>query len=125
MLPKHPTIKLTEKNFNLFAAQHYINPRCLDVEEFNEDIARFRLVRRLLKKYKDKSDLQERLILNQLTILSNMFEVSACVRMIFFRVPKTNWPSLKPFLLYLNLLDETGYSTIPVDLFVVKKLQSL
>ena len=37
---------LTEENFELFAAKHYNNPQCVDVAEFQEDLARYKYVKR-------------------------------------------------------------------------------
>ena len=34
--------KLTRKNFELFAAKHYNNPECMDIEEFKDDLSRFK-----------------------------------------------------------------------------------
>ena len=41
--------KLTGKNFELFAAQHYNNPECIEVEEFKDDLTRFKYLKRLLR----------------------------------------------------------------------------
>lgn len=118
-------IILNDKNFTLFAAKNYVNPRVLDVEEFNEDVMRFKYLVRLLNKYKNKGELQERLILNHLTIIHNVFSIEAANEMCFFKVKEPLWPALKTFLLFLNVIKEDDYSTIPIDPYVVKKLQSL
>lgn len=120
-----PQIQLTEKNFNLYAARNYINPRVLDPEEFNEDLIRFKYLKRLFSRYKEKGELQERLILNHLTVLHNVFSIEAANEMCFFKIEETMWPALKTFLLYLNLLPPDYYLEIPSDLFVAKKLQKL
>ena len=65
--------KLNRKNFKLYAAQHYNNPECLDVNEFREDLSRFKYVKRLLSRYEAHSDLQERLILNHLIVIYNCY----------------------------------------------------
>lgn len=125
LLPQPSQVKLTEKNFALFAAKNYINPRCLDPEEFEEDLTRFKYLKRLFSRYKDKQELQERLILNHLTVIHNVFGIKAATEMCFFKIDQEVWPALKTFLLYLNLLHETDHVMIPTDLVVVKKLQKL
>ena len=125
LLPSKNQIELTEKNFTLFAAKNYINPRLLDPEEFDEDLTRFKYLKRLFSRYKDKQELQERLILNHLTVIHNVFSVHAATEMCFFKIDKCVWPALKTFLIYLNLLQEGDYTLIQTDLLVTKKLQKL
>lgn len=118
-------IELTEKNFYLYAAKNYSNPRCLDPKEFEEDLTRFKYLKRLFSRYKTKGELQERLILNHLTILHNIFPVKAANEMCFFKIDSSLWPVLKTFLLYLNLIPSDMYTMIPIDIVVAKKLQKL
>lgn len=120
-----PKVDLNEKNFVLFAAKNYINPRVLDQEEFEEDLIRFKYLKRLFNRYKEKNELQERLILNHLTVIHNVFSLQAATEMCFFKIDSVMWPALKTFLTYLNLLHPEEYQTIPADLLVVKKLQKL
>jgi hypothetical protein len=118
-------MELTDKTFLIFAARHYANPCCADVKEFYEDIARFKYLKKLLKRYKDKSELQERLILNHIIIIHNSFGISAGVRMCFFKIPEEYWPALKTFLLYLNYIYIEEYINIPSDMYVARKLQQI
>lgn len=119
-------VELTEKNFNLFAARNYINPRILDPEEFDEDLIRFKYLKRLFSRYKEKGELQERLILNHLTVIHNVFEISAATEMCFFKTDSALWPELKTFLLFLNLLPtHNDYDCIPINLEIARKLTKL
>jgi len=117
--------ELTDKNFLLYAANNYDNPRCLDVKEFHEDVNRFKYVKKLLKKYQEKGVLQERLILNHLIVIHNVFSISAATRMCFYKINETHWPTLKTFLLYLNYIPEGEYLNIPIDLQAARALQKL
>jgi hypothetical protein len=117
--------ELNNDNFELYAAKHYRNSACLDVQEFYDDIARFKYVVRLLRKYRDSGKLQERLILNHIITIYNVFEIAAANRMIFYRVDINLWPALKTFLLYLNYLPENVYQNINIDLNIAKKLKDL
>jgi hypothetical protein len=118
--------ELCEKNFNLFAARHYINPRLLDVKEFEEDLTRFKYLKRLFSRYKEKGELQERLILNHLIVIHNVFSIDAATEMCFFKIDHSLWPTLKTFLLFLNLLPPNNeYEMIPIDLSVALKLKNL
>ena len=117
--------ELTDRNFELYAAKHYNNPRCIDIQEFYDDLSKFKYLKRLFGRYKEKKELQERLILNHLITIHNIFYIEAARTMCFHRIDEAMWPALKTFLLYLNYLPEDEYVDIPVDLFVVKKLQSI
>lgn len=98
---------LDESNFFLFAAKHYTNP-CIDAIEFNEDLDRIKNLRRLFNRYEKKGELKERLILNHLVVLYNVFEPEALTRMLTFKL-YDYLEYLKPFLLLLNYWPETIY----------------
>lgn len=117
--------ELTEDNFTIFAAKHYNNPQCLDISEFEDDLARFKYLKRLLRRYQQSGDLQERLILNHLIVISNVFGISASNRMLFFKIEEELWPVLKTFLVYLNYLPESEKIEIPLDQNIVKVLRSI
>jgi len=78
--------ELNEDNFILFASRHYDNPQCLSVDEFYNDVQRFKYLKRLFRRYTQNSDLQERLILNHLVVLYNVFGIRAANRMMFYKM---------------------------------------
>ena len=127
--------KLDESNFLLYAAKHYDNPQCYDTIEFYDDMKRFKYIKRLLNRYLDENDLKERLILNHIIVLYNVFGAEATIRMLFLRC-KGMEVLLKPFLVFLNLLpdkienigmeNKTIYTnTIDIDLTILKKLREI
>lgn len=97
---------LTDENFVIYAAQHYDNPGCSDTQEFYEDIKRFKYVKKLFKRYVDTGDLKERLILNHIIILYNVFGIPATTRLLFQKLDGYH-KYLKPFLVLLNYMPET------------------
>ena len=117
--------ELTEENFSLYAAKNYDNPQCLSVEEFEDDLARFKYIKRLLRRYRETGEIQERLVLNHLIILYNVFGIKAANRMVFFKIEKELWPILKPFLVYLNYLPETEKTEVPLDQYIVDVLRKI
>ena len=117
--------ELNEENFTLFAIRHYDNPQCTSTEEFYEDIRRFRYLKRLLKRYSRSGELRERLILNHLIILSNVFGVSNTIRMLQYKIDDEYWPVVKTCLLYLEYIDEGFEVEISLDEKVVKRLREL
>ena len=96
--------KIDESNFILFAAKYYDNPQCMDEAEFFDDLKRFKYLKRLFNKYKEGGELKERLVLNHLIVLYNLFNDGA-TRMLFFKL-KNYQDILKPFLVLINRLPE-------------------
>ena len=117
--------KLTDENFTMFAMQCYDNPQCTSMEEFMEDLRRFRYLKRLLRRYYKNGELRERLILNHLIVLNNLFGVDNAIRMLEFKLDEDYWPVLKTCLLYLGYIDEGWKQQIPLDETVVKKMREL
>jgi len=126
--------KIDESNFILFAAQSYDNPQCMDETEFFDDLKRFKYLKRLFNKYKENGELKERLVLNHLTILYNLFDKGA-TRMLFFKL-RNYLDILIPFLVVLNRLpdrvDGIGIQgrivftkDVDVDPYVVDLLRSI
>jgi len=97
-------LDLTEENFTLFAIKHYDNPACKGIAEFNDDLKRFRYLKRLFNKYIAGKDLKERLILNHLVVIYNLFGAEAATKMLFFKVDREFWSQLKTFLVFLNYM---------------------
>jgi hypothetical protein len=116
---------LNKRNFELFAAQHYNNPECLDIEEFKEDLARFKYLKRLLRRYELAEDLQIRLILNHIIVLYNVFGIEAANRMIWYKIEPEHWTYIKPFLVFLNYLPIDEKVEIPLDPLIVDTLRKL
>ena len=116
---------LTEDNFLIFAAQHYDNPQCEGEKEFHDDMKRFKYIKRLLRKHKDHSILKERLLLNHIIILNNLFGPEACVTLLLFKIQREYWETLKSFLLYLNILREDELLEIIANQEVLEVLRKL
>lgn len=122
-------VKLNDENFMSFAMKMYTNPQCTKIEEFMEDMDRFKYLKRLFRKYKFNGILRERLILNHLIILYNVFDIETATRLLFFRLEKELYPYLKTFLLYLKYLPksipETDLVRIPLDPKIINTLRML
>lgn len=95
-------MKLTESTFLLYAAKYYDNPHCSDIIEFEEDLKRFQYLRKLFSRYKQTGELKERLILNHLIIIYNVFGPEA-TNMLFMKLEEYH-DSLRPFIEYLNFM---------------------
>ena len=121
--------KLNTNNFTIFAMKMYSNPLCTGIEEFKEDIMRIKYIKRLLLKYKNNGELRERLILNHLIILQNVFGAEACTRILFYKLPRDLHSALKAFLEYLQYLPysipEVNLNEIESDQKVLKALRKI
>jgi len=110
---------LDKNNFMMFAMKMYTNPQCLGMDEFYEDLNRIKYIKRLLGRYDKKGLLRERLVLNHIIILSNVFGAEACSRILFHKIEDRFHSYLKSFLEYLNLLPvqipEVKLQEIPTD----------
>tara|TARA_E500000318_G_C3544232_1_gene205906 strand:+ start:279 stop:647 length:369 start_codon:yes stop_codon:yes gene_type:complete len=116
---------LNNENFKLYAAKYYDNPSCLDVQDFYDDLAKFKYIIRLLRKYRETGIIQERLVLNHIISIYNVFDIYAANRMMFYRIESDLWPQIKTFLVYLNYVPENMYQDISIDVKIAKKLQAI
>lgn len=117
--------KITSENVTMFAIRHYDNPHCEGEKEFYDDMKRFKYIKRLLRKYKETNILKERLILNHIIILRNLFGPEACVTLLLYKIQQEYLSTLKSFLLYLNMIREDELSEIKEDIEILKALKEL
>ena len=117
--------ELNDDNWMMYASKYYKNVQCTSVEEFYDDLQRFKYLKRLFKRYLNNDDLQERLILNHIIVLNNVFGIEEANRMLFYKIDKDQWPILKTFLVYLNFLSEDEYVEIPLDQNIIKVLRAI
>lgn len=132
--------QLTNENILMYAMKHYNNPAAQGIHEFAEDFDRIKYIKRLFKRYQLKTVLKERLILNHIIIIYNVFGVEAATRILFFRLESDLWPILKTFLVFLNYMPDRVFgvavdkdnnpkdiisSDITLDLPLVEKLRKI
>tara|TARA_B100001248_G_scaffold949_1_gene680 strand:+ start:9530 stop:9904 length:375 start_codon:yes stop_codon:yes gene_type:complete len=117
--------KLNEKNLLLYAAQNYKNPTYSDIEEFYEDLKRFKYIKRLLNRYLETDDLADRLLLNHFIVVFNMFGIKAALNILDLKLEDKHWPVVKPFLVFLRYIKNDQYTGITMDPTVVNKLRKL
>lgn len=124
---------LNEENFMMYAMKCYTSPNCI-LSEFEGDIKRTKYLKRLFRRYKVTKTLKERLILNHIILLNNVFGPEVTSRILFYRIDERDYDILKTFLLYLNILPEMVYgidgknirtSDIPVDMNIAEILRKI
>lgn len=124
---------LNEDNFVMYAVKCYTSPSCL-MSEFEGDLKRTKYLKRLFRRYKITKNVKERLILNHIILLNNVFGPEATTRILFFRIDEKDYDSLKTFLLFLNILPKTvmgirgkniDTDLIPVDMKIADILRKI
>ena len=117
--------QLSEDNFLLYAAKHYYKPNVIDADEFYEDLKRFQYVKRQLNRYLDSGELSERLILNHLIVIFNVYGMDHSLKMLEFKLDYTHWPVVKQFLVFLKYITNEQLTDVPMDKNVVEKLRKI
>ena len=112
---------LTHETIDIFALRHYDN-RGASKEEFEDDMKRFKYLKRLFRKYDTSKDLKMRLIINHIIILANVFGVEAATTLLFFKIEKSHWSILKTFLIFLHYMPENDLVEVPINHQVMGKL---
>lgn len=125
--------ELSSENIMLYAAKVYDKPNCI-MSEFKEDMKRFNYLKRLFFRYRKIGEVKERLILNHLVVLYNVFGVEAATRLLFYKIAKEDYPALKTYLVFLSCMPETIFgikghniksSDIPVDMKIANTLREI
>ena len=96
---------LNDENFMIYAMKCYSAPNCI-MSEFEGDIKRTKYLKRLFRRYKTSKSLKERLILNHIILLNNVFGPEPTARILFYRIDERDYDILKTFLCYLNIMPE-------------------
>jgi len=123
-------ISLAEDNFLQFCQTNYFNSECSGKTEFMDDLKRIKYVNRLIQKiHKQKTlkSIRERLIINHIIILKNVFGEENCARILFFRLEPRLHSYLKSFLVFLEFqikeIPEVKFNKLNTDPRVDRKLQ--
>jgi hypothetical protein len=122
---------LTTENIMMYAIKAYDKPNCI-MSEFKDDMKRFNYLKRLFRRYRKLNELREQLVLNHLVVLYNVFGPEVTSRMLFFKMSKDDYSSLKTYLLFLSCMPDVvrgikGHdilsSDIPIDTRVAEVLR--
>lgn len=115
---------LTEDNFVDIAKRCYDNIQCCSSQDFEEDLHRFLHIRKLFTKYHSGKPLRERLILNHIIVLYNVFGNKA-TEFLFFRIHKEYWGYLATFLVYLGRLPDEMMGEFHYDTTIIDTLRKI
>lgn len=73
----------------------------MGMSDLENDLKKIKYVKRLLNRYQKTGEISERLVLNHLVILYNVFG-DATTDMLFYKLDKEFWTDLKTYLVYLQ-----------------------
>lgn len=124
---------LTRSNFKLYCAKCYQNFDNPDFDSLENDLYNASHTKRLISNYAERGEVKDRLILNYIIILSNLFGPEHAVRILFFRIDRKHHSILKTYLTYLNFMPDVvlGLKKIildkdlPLDRSLFKRLEKL
>lgn len=124
---------LTSDNMMMYAIKAYDKPNCI-LSEFSEDMKRFNYLKRLFRRYRKHNEMRERLVLNHLVVLNNVFGAEVLTRLLFFDMSESDYPQLKTYLLFLSCMPDVVRgingkdiisSDIEVDLQIANVLRTI
>ena len=93
--------QLNENNFLIYAIKNYSNPGTMGMTDLEDDLKKFKYIKRLLGRYKKTGEVSERLVLNHLVVIYNVFG-DAATDMLFYKLEPEYWTDLKTYLVYLH-----------------------
>ena len=115
---------LTHETIDIFALRHYDN-RGASKEEFDDDMNRFKYLKRLFRKYDTSKEFKSRLIINHIIILGNVFGVDASTTLLFFKIDKQHWSILKTILIFLDYMPDGEMLDLEIDQNVMEELKRI
>jgi hypothetical protein len=115
---------LTHETIDIFALRHYDN-RGASKEEFDDDMNRFKYLKRLFRKYDTSKEFKSRLIINHIIILANVFGVEAATTLLFFKIDKQHWSILKTVLIFLDYMPQDEMIDLDTDQNVMEELKRI
>ena len=125
---------LNEDTFLLYCMQNYDGGYLATTEDFQNDLNRIKYIKKLVTRYKQKGGLKERLLLNHIIVLNNVFGADATARILYLKLHE-NFDIIKPFLVIIGIMPERflnirgvavlDTTMIPMDNTIVERLRAL
>tara|TARA_Y100001973_G_C5007268_1_gene236608 strand:+ start:76 stop:444 length:369 start_codon:yes stop_codon:yes gene_type:complete len=116
---------LTSETIDIFAKRHYDNPTDVNNQEFDDDMKRFKYLKRLFRKYDTSKDFKARLIVNHIIILGNVFGIDAATTLLFFKIDKEHWSMLKTILIFLNYMPNGELIDVEINQDIMTELRKI
>lgn len=114
----------SEEDFTVKAKASYTNVQCCCEADFLDDMNRFVLLKRLFNVYHKKKKINERLVLNHIIILYNVFETDATT-FLMYKIPNEYQNYLATFLFFINRIKKEDSHKYNYDKNLLRKLKAL
>ena len=125
---------INDENIDLYCIKNYNNPQCISIEDYNNDMRRFKYIKRLLNQYANGNEIKIRLLVNHIIMIYNIFDLQSATRILFYKLPEEHWSVLKTILIFLNRMPKIVYginntnlisSDIQIDDVIANQLREI
>jgi len=103
-----------EHDFVKYALTHY-NVPLYSEKDFFRDLNKIVVLKKLFRRYITAGVINERLVLNNIIILLNVFGIEATNKMLFHKVKREHWSIVKTFLIFLDSYREEEAAELDFD----------
>ena len=116
---------LTDSNLEIYAAKYYRSESCLSKQEFEEDLNRHKLAKKLTKKFAAQKSDNIRLLCNHVLCFTNSFHLHAAKEILMFNISEKEKAVMKTVLNYFGFLLVNEMPDIKFDLYTAKILKEM
>ena len=104
----------------------YENIQCNTLEEFNEDLNRFTIIRKMVSRYLSTGEISTRLLLNHVVVIFNVFGQTA-VEMFLYKMPQEYYSAVFTFVKSLDRVtaEFLKQHNISVDQKILEEIKKL
>jgi len=114
-----------DKSFLEYCLSHYKNSYYTH-DEFIDDINQIVVIKRLFSRYSKSNKINERLVLNIIITLLNIFDIETVNIILFYKLPSIYYPQIKPFLIHLNSYAPNNVAdNIQSDINIIRLLEAM
>ena len=118
-------MELTESNLPVYASKFYTNSCCTDLDEYLDDLNRYKLAQKLAKKIGLGKSENIRLLCNHVVCFTNNFEIQSAKRILMFNASSVEREVLKTVLNYFGFLEVGEMGDIHFNLNAAKALKEM
>ena len=98
-----------DDDFMKYCLDNYQTP-LFTREEFDSDLNKIIILKKMFKRYLTNGNINERLVLNNIIILINVFGIYPTNVILFYRLEDCFHPIIKSFLIYLDVFKDNSYT---------------
>ena len=98
-----------QDDFIQYCIRNYKTP-FFSLTEFKSDLSTVTNIKKMLSRYCTSGKLNERLILNHVITLNNVFDIEPTNIILFYKLENKFHPAIKTILIYLNIFVKTPFT---------------